>query len=191
MTSASPAFWVGRPSERLHFIWICFWWLIQHGRWMASSLSMSQWLHCIGGPCLCFPSCLGFLVLCSHTSACSMPCNPFLYKLRVPWCFIRQRLSARVSLHVFSICILSRTRRWLHRLRGDPLVPGPRVAGGRYSVRAPRGRVGPGLCVCRAAPREPAVAREVGRWPALPHPKNSRYTEGPHYTTLLVCFHTF
>lgn len=94
--------------------------------------------------------------------------------------FIIQSLSVRTS--VGSICRSlcpkpSRTRGWLHGLRGNPVVPSPRAAGRWHPVWTACGRVGFGLRVCRAAKRESTLAREVGRWSALSHPKNSWYTE--------------
>lgn len=81
-------------------------------------------------------------------------------------------------LHLSEYPVLSRTRGWLYRLRRDPLVPGPRATGWRYSVWASCGRLGSGLCLCWAASWESIVAWEVWCWSALPHPKNSRCTEG-------------
>ncbi len=103
--------------------------------------------------------------------------------------FIIQFLSVCMSVQVISIClcagILSGTRGWLHRLRSDPLVPGPWAAGRGHSVRASCGRVGSGLRLRWVAPRESTLAREVWRRSALPHPKNSRYPDKePHQWVL-------
>lgn len=94
--------------------------------------------------------------------------------------FIIQSLSVCMSVGPIcrSLCpIPSRTRGWLHGLRGNPLVSSPRAAGRWHPVRASCGRVGFGLRICRAAKWESTLAREVGRRSALSHPKNSWYTE--------------
>lgn len=101
----------------------------------------------------------------------SMPCNPLLFSVHYSASKCTPVHTSYLPLSV--CCILSGTRGWLYRLRSDPLVPGPWAAGRRHSVRASRGRLGSGLCFCRAATWESTVAREVRRWPALPHPKNS------------------
>lgn len=120
---------------------------------------------------------LGFWVVLPYMYSFNMlPCNPLLNN--VPY-LVFIILSVCVYIQVISIRLLSRTRGRVHRLRGDSLVPGPWAAGRGHSVRAPCGHVGPRLCFRRAPQWESTLAREVWRWPALPYPKDSRYTEGP------------
>lgn len=84
----------------------------------------------------------------------------------------------------FCFCAISWSMWLLHRLRGDPLVPGPRAAGGRHSVRTSGGRLGDRLRVRWAAVGDPSVAREVWHGPTLSDQEDSRWerpaAEGKH-----------
>lgn len=159
----------------------------------TSSLSVFEWMHLIGGPvrqlvrlfvvCLCLPrlpwvSVSDYYTFASSHSACLVipTSTSTLYML-----FSVQLFCICVSILALFVCLsvywYSRSRGWLHRLCRNPLVPCPWAAGGRYSVRAPCGCVGTRLCFCWASQWESTLAWEVRCWPALPHSKNSRYTE--------------
>jgi len=73
------------------------------------------------------------------------------------------------------VCVCS-WRGWrIHGLCGDPLVPSSRTTGWWHTVRSARRHVGHWLRLRRADDRSATVARPVGRRPALPHQKNTRY----------------
>lgn len=84
----------------------------------------------------------------------------------------------------FCFCAISWSMWLLHRLRGNPLVPGPRAAGGRHSVRTSGGRLGDRMRVRWAAVGDPSLAREVWHGPTVPDQEDSRWerpaAEGKH-----------
>lgn len=138
----------------------------------ASMNSLHRWtIHLCGVSMFTIPA-LGFRVKLPYISMSSFTssCIPFLCSVGVIHCLPSACMS-------FVCIVLSRAWGWLYRLRSDSLVPSSWAAGRRYPVRPSGGCMGPGLRFCRAAEWESTLAGEVWCWSALPHPKNSRYTQ--------------